>query len=95
MVYIETIEFQKSYSELNTKMKDSNPKFFDYMILQLYVFEYDKGYKVKKIYKTNSKGTKVTYEPIKSKEELDKYINLIKDKVKEFNDKWNDNLCVI
>lgn len=43
---------------------------------------------VKRINKTNSKGTKVVYRAVQNNEELDDYINFLKKLVEEFNKKY-------
>jgi len=47
---------------------------------------------VKRINKTNSKGTKVVYRAVQNNEELDDYINSLKKLVEEFNKKWGENI---
>lgn len=66
-------------------MQKETPRFYEYTILNLYAFETENGFKVKKIGKTTRKGTKVTYKAFKSKEDAEEYRKLLMNKVKEFN----------
>lgn len=91
---IQVMGFQKIYSAVDLKMQQENEKVYEYSILLLYTFETERGFKVKKIGKTNRNGTKVTYEVIKNEEEAIEYKKLLEQKVKEFNDKWGANIKV-
>ena len=44
---------------------------------------------VKKIYKTSNKGTKVTFKRCTSQEEADKYSEVVREKMKVFEKKYN------
>lgn len=91
---VQVMGFQKEYPKVNLKMQKETPHFYEYAILNLYAFETESGFKVKKIGKTTRKGTKVTYEAFKSKEDAEEYRKLLIDKVKEFNDKWKSDVQV-
>lgn len=91
---IQVMGFQKTYTAVDLKMQQENEKVYEYSILLLYTFETERGFKVKKIGKTNRSGTKVTYEVIKSEEEAIEYKKLLEQKVKEFNDKWGAKIKV-
>lgn len=84
---IQVMGFQKEYSTVNLKMQKEDERIYDYSILILYTLETERGFKVKKMGKTTRKGTKVTYEVIKSEGEALDYKKLLEQKVKEFNDK--------
>lgn len=87
MSEVQVMGFQKTYPTVNLKMQEDK-KGYDYAILVLHAIEIENGFKVKKINKTTSKGTKVTYEVIKSEEDALKYKGFLDQKVTEFNDKW-------
>ncbi|MEX0085130.1 hypothetical protein AB2T90_22145 [Clostridium butyricum] len=91
---VQVMEFQKEYSDIDLMMQKEVPKFYDYLILNLYAFETAHGFKVKKIGKTTRKGTKVTYEAFRSQEDLEEYKKFIINKVKEFNEKWRSDVKV-
>lgn len=91
---IQVMGFQKTYTAVDLKMQQENEKVYEYSILLLYTFETERGFKVKKVGKTTRKGTKVTYEVIKSEGEALEYKKLLEQKVKEFNDKWGAKIKV-
>lgn len=95
MTHGEVVKFKNMFPWINLKLMNENPKEYDYFILKLYLMELKTGFKVGRINKTNNKGTKVTYEIIENKEEALKYKELIENKVKEFNEKYNEKLRVM
>lgn len=92
MSEIQVMGFQNTYPTINLKMQRENKKGYDYSILVLHAIETGNGFKVKKINKTTSKGTKVTFEAIKNEKDALDYRNLVDQKVKEFNDKWGTKM---
>lgn len=91
MSEIQVMGFQKTYPTVNLKMQEDK-KSYDYAILVLHAIETENGFKVKKVNKTTSKGTKVTYEAIKSEGDALDYRKLLEQKVTEFNDKWGTKM---
>lgn len=91
---VQVMSFQKEYPNVNLKMQKETPRFYEYAILNIYAFETEHGFKVKKIGKTTRKGTKVTYEAFKSQEDAEEYRKLLINKVKEFNEKWKTDVKV-
>lgn len=94
MAEIAVVGYSKQFPTVNLKMQNDDPIGYDYSILILYSLETDKGFKVKKIGKTTGKGTKVTYETIKDKEDAIKYKEILESKVKDFNKKYKRKLKV-
>ena len=98
---IKVIEFQKEYKMLTNKFKKEHPEAFNLGVIVAYTSEVQNGFMVKKQLRTTSKGTRFTYKPIKSREELSEYtdrvINRIKildvgpeiEKMKEFLERGN------
>lgn len=86
---ISVMEYQIEYPTVNTKLKVENERLYDYSVLTLYTMECEKGFKVKKINKTTNKGTKVTFEPFKSEEDVQKYKNFLEIKMNDYNEKWD------
>lgn len=86
---IKIMEFTKEYQAVNLKLLNDNEKIYDLAILCLYCFETERGFRVKKIYKTNRAGTKVRYRAIEDPKEAQEYVKMVKNKIKEFNQKWN------
>lgn len=91
---IQVMGFQKTYPTVDLKMQQENEKVYKYSILLLYTFETERGFKVKKIGKATTKGTKVTYEVIKNEKDALEYKSFLEQKVKEFNDKWGTKIKV-
>lgn len=89
---IQVMGFSKTYPTVNLKMQREDKKGYDYAILVLHAIETENGFKVKKINKTTSKGTKVTYEVIKSEGDALDYRKLLEQKVEGFNDKWGGKM---
>lgn len=86
------VEFCKNYGGVNTTFKKNKPKEYDIAMIAIHLEELDNGFIVKRINKTNSKGTKVVYRAVQNNEELDDYINFLKKLVEEFNKRWGENI---
>lgn len=86
---MEVFEYQKEYPMLNLKFKKENEKDFENGLICCYILELENGFKVKKVNKTNNKGTKITYTKIKSEEENTEYMKSIDDMIDKFNEKYN------
>lgn len=84
--------FQMEYPVVSLELKDSNEKLYDYYVLNLYTLECERGFKVKKIYKTTRKGTKVMFEAFKSEDDVKEYGEFLKEKMEIYNKKWNENV---
>lgn len=93
MSEVQVMGFQKTCPTVNLKIQEDK-KGYDYAILVLHAIEVENGFKVKKINKTTSKGTKVTFEAIKSEKDALDYKSLLEQKVKDFNDKWGTKIRV-
>lgn len=89
---IEVVEYQMEYPTLNLEAKKNNEKLFDYGFLYCYAKECKRGFKVKKVNKTNSKGTKFTYTGIKDKSDFEEYKKVLTDMVNTFNKKYGTKL---
>lgn len=85
-------EFSKSYKGINLRFKSKEPKKYDIAIIAIHLEEIDRNFIVKRINKTNNKGTKVIYKSITNKEEFDNYIKFLKELIKNFNEKWGEDV---
>ncbi|MFQ9545592.1 MAG: hypothetical protein ACLR02_11290 [Clostridium sp.] len=83
------MEFTKEHPKVNLKLLNDSEEVYDFAILFLYCCEAKRGFGVKKIYKTNRAGTKVCYRAFENNEEVQKYVKMVKNKIKEFNQKWH------
>lgn len=88
---ISVVEFQKEFTEINLRLMKEDIKLYDLVIIGLYTVETKRGFKVKKIGKTGRAGTKVTFEPIKNKEDFEEYLNKLKGMLDEYNKKYGTN----
>lgn len=86
------VEFCKNYGGINLEFKKNEPKQYDIAMIAIHLEELKNGFMVKRINKTNSKGTKVVYRAIKDEEELDNYVSFLEELVEEFNKKWDENV---
>lgn len=85
-------EFRVEYPLLNSNFKEKNIKEYDFLILNIYTEKCKEGFKVKKVYKTNKNGTKVSYEAIKDKMDFADYIEKVKKLVDIYNKQYGTNL---
>lgn len=90
---ISVVEFQKEYSEINLKMMREDIKKYDMAIIVGYTIELEHGFIVKKINKTNSRGTKFTFKACESKEEPKKYREVLSNLIDDYNKKYGTNYC--
>lgn len=90
---IEVLEYQIQYPTLNLNLKKEDKMMFDFGIIYAHSNQCDKGFKVKKIFKTSKKGTKFTYESIKSNEDFEEYKSLINDMINKFNAEYEVSIC--
>lgn len=67
------LEFSKLYRTLNTDLMKEDEFLYDFGILYIHTAEANSGFRVKKINKTNKKGTLVYYKVMSTSEEIDEY----------------------
>lgn len=87
-------EIQIIYPLLNSDLKEESIKDYELAILGIYAEKCGSGFKVKKIYKTNKRGTKVKYEAIKDKDDFDNYIEKVKELINVHNEKYGTKLKI-
>lgn len=83
---IEILEFKKHNKTLNLDLKKDNEVLFNILLLLEYSSELRNGFMVKKQYKTTKKGTLFLFEPAKSQEEMDKYVEKLRGIIKEIGE---------
>lgn len=86
------IGFTNTYPNINLEAKENKRQEYDKAILFVYINECKSGFKVKKIYETNRKGTKVKYEAIKDKNDFADYMEKVKKLVDLYNKEYGTNL---
>lgn len=85
---IRVVEFQKHYKTINLDMMNNNPKEYDKAIIIVHTLETENGYVVKKIGKTYKNGTQITYKPIESRNEAEKYSSKVRSLIEGYNIKY-------
>lgn len=87
---VQVMGYGMEFPLINLKLKNENQMMYDFVILDLYTSELSKGFKVKRINKTTRKGTKVNYESIKGRKDLEDYMKLVNSKIEEFKGKYKE-----
>ncbi|MBM7835929.1 hypothetical protein [Clostridium sardiniense] len=87
---VQVMGYGMEFTLINLKLKNENQMMYDFVILDLYTSELSKGFKVKRINKTTRKGTKVNYESIKDRKDLEDYMKLVNSKIEEFKGKYKE-----
>lgn len=85
---IKVLEYQQAYPKLNLKFKKKYEYEYELALLTISARCIIEGFVVKKISKTTFAGTKVTYKAIKSKEDLERYVNDWEIFKNKFIEKW-------
>lgn len=86
----EVIGYTCDYPYVNLELKNNNIAEYEMALLICHIEEIKKGMKVKKIYKTTSKGTLIKYEAIESEKEALEYADKIKNMIDKYNNKYRD-----
>lgn len=89
---IKLLDYEIHYPTLNLSLKKENEKAFDLQMIYGYLNECKRGFKVKKVSKTSTKGTNFTYEAIKDYEDFKKYKSFIDDEINKLNKKYGLHL---
>lgn len=79
---VRILEYQKDNRLLTKEFKEENELLYKVGILVAMTSDLKYGHIVKRYNKPTSKGTKFTYKPVESEEEVEKYVKKIE---KEFN----------
>lgn len=88
---ISCIGFKINYTRLNVKLMENDKKGYDICIIQVYVAELNDGYIVDKIYKTSTKGTKVSYKSF-DKNTIKDYICNLNSLIDKFNAEYDESI---
>lgn len=91
MADMEVIEFSKEFPSMNLDSMKNSPKDYDMAILVAYTLETERGFIVKKQYKTTKKGTKFNYKVCKDEEEAKEYSLKLKKLLDQYNKKYETN----
>lgn len=89
---VRVLEFRKDYSNLNIEMMEECKALYDFSILYIHVCELEFGFKVKRIGRTTSKGTRVTYEALKDESDFNKYEKKIKEMQLKYKESYGDKM---
>lgn len=81
------IGFRKEYPSINLDLMKSNEQIYDMAILAVYTSELERGFIVKKQFKTTKKGTKFTYKLCKDEDEANEYSFKIHELLRQYKEK--------
>lgn len=87
---IEVLKFKKDYRGINDELEKSFPILFKYAIVHAKYSEIERGFKLKKQYKTYKKGTSFLYESFVNPEDQLKEADKLRLELKELNEKYSD-----
>lgn len=83
---MEMLEYEVKYPNLTVSQLVRNKVQFDYEIIEAYISQYNKGFKVKEVGKTQRSGTIFTYEKMDGGEEIEEYKKEVIELIKNYND---------
>lgn len=86
---VTVIGFQREYPCINLDLMKIDEKAYDIAILIAHTLEVEKGFIVKKQYKTTKKGTKFTYKACKDEEEAKEYVLKVHELLNQYKGKYN------
>jgi len=82
---MERLEYEVKYPNLTVNQLVRNRDEFNYEVIEAYILQYNKGFKVKEVGKTYRSGTIFTYEKISGEEEMEEYKKVIMELIKNYN----------
>lgn len=91
---METLEYEIKYPNLNVQHLIKNRQLFDYGIIDAYVKEYNKGFKVKNLGKTYRTGTAFSYVPINDNKEIGQYKEKLIEMINVYNYKYETQITL-
>ncbi len=83
------IGFQREYPSINLALIKSNEQIYDMAILIAYTSEFERGFIVKKQFKTTKRGTKFTYKSCENEEEAKEYSLKVHELLRLYKEKYN------
>lgn len=83
------IGFQREYPTINLELMKSNEQMYDMAILVVYTSELERGFIVKKQFKTTKRGTKFTYKACKNEEEAKEYSLKVQELLRRYKEKYS------
>lgn len=91
---MEKLEYEVKYLNLSVSQLVKDRKQFDYEMIEAYVSQYNKGFKVKKVGKTHRSGTIFIYEKINDTEEMDAYIKNVIELIRKYNNQYDSQINI-
>ena len=91
---MENLEYEVSYPNLNVSQLVKNKRQFDYEVIEAYISQYNKRFKVKEVGKTHRSGTIFTYEKISDVEEMEQYKKEIAELIKKYNNEYDTQISL-
>lgn len=91
---MEILEYEVKYPNLTVSQLVRNKVQFDYEVIEAYISQYSKGFKVKEVGKTQRSGTIFTYEKINGGEEIEEYKKEIIELIKNYNNQHDRQITL-
>lgn len=91
---MEKLEYEIKYPDLNISQLVKNKKKFDYEMIESYVSQYNKGFRVKEVGKTHRSGTVFTYKKLNNVEEIDQYKKTVIELIKKYNNQYDSQIDI-
>ena len=85
---VAVIGFRAEYPSINLDLMKNNEQMYDRAILAAYTAELERGFIVKKQFKTTKKGTRFAYKVCKDEEEAKEYSLKVQELLKKYNEKY-------
>ena len=82
------IELRKEYPIINLDLMKNNEQMYDMAILVAYMAELERGFIVKKQFKTTKKGTKFAYKVCEDGEEAKEYSLKVQELLRKYKEKY-------
>lgn len=81
------LEFKRGFPYPNLRIYKNHPEVYEIALVGLHFAEFNRGYKVVKIGKPNSKGIELIFRPFSNEEDVRNYLLKIKTLMNDFNKK--------
>lgn len=91
---MEELVYEVKYPNLNVGQLVKDKKKFDYEMIEAYVLQCNKGFKVKEVGKTHRSGTIFRYEKLNNVEEIDQYKKSVIELIKKYNNQYGSQINI-
>lgn len=91
---LKMVYFERKFASINTNLMETKPKDYDMSILMAHLLETERGYMVKKVYKTTKSGTRFNYGIMDTDEDIQSFREKLDELVENFNKKYDANFKI-